>query len=145
MIDLPPTEAPPNTVTYEMISRVAEVTKTPVLGLYLILKQENGTLGQCNATKDCGPFQVNRQHYDELTAFGLNEKLIVNSAWGNAYAAGIILRQKLNVCSKRNYDWFGKIACYHSFTPEYRLKYRAHLVQHAKKLKKGLKGSGDAK
>lgn len=136
MIDLPPTEPLPNTVTFEMISRVAEVTKTPVLALYLILEQESGKLGQCNATKDCGPFQVNRQHYTELSAFGLTENMIINTAWGNAYAAGIILRQKLNVCSKRDYDWLGQVACYHSFTPKYRLKYRAHLYRHAKKLEK---------
>lgn len=138
MIDLPPTEAPPQAVTYEVISRVAKVTKTPVLGLYLVLKQENGALGQCNQTNDCGPFQVNRQHYPELRKFGLTEKMIINDVWANAYAAGIILRQKLNICSKREYDFLGQIACYHSFTPKYRLKYRAGLYKHAVKLKKEL-------
>lgn len=135
MIDLPPTDpVSSNTVTYEMIQRVADVTKTPIVGLYLILQQEAGTLGECNATKDCGPFQVNRQHYEELKAYGLTEHMIVNTAWGNAYAAGIILRQKINVCSKWGYDFLGQIACYHSFTPHYHSIYKQHLYRHAQKL-----------
>ncbi|WP_286241262.1 hypothetical protein [Neptuniibacter halophilus] len=136
MIDLPPVEAPVNTVTFEMIEAVAKITKTPVLGLYLVLQQEKGTLGKCNATNDCGPFQVNRQHYSELRAYGLSEKAIIHTAWGNALAAGIILRQKLNICKKKGYDWFGQVACYHSFTPKYRLTYRYHLIRHGEKLKR---------
>jgi hypothetical protein len=139
MIDLPADSPQQNVVTYAMISQVAKVTKTPVLALYLIYKQEAGTIGKCNATRDCGPFQVNRQHYKELSEFGLSESDIINTAWGSAYAAGIILRKKLNVCNQRNYDWLGKISCYHSFTPKFRLIYRGHLERHANDLKKLVK------
>ncbi|WP_370238858.1 hypothetical protein [Neptunomonas phycophila] len=134
MIDLPPTDPlQNNTISYEMIEHVAEVTNTPVLGLYLILKVEGGTTSECNRTKDCGLFQVNRQHYKELRAYGLTESMIVHSVLGNAFAAGIILRQKLAVCSKKGYDWFGQIACYHSFTPKYRKRYRNRLIEHAQR------------
>lgn len=135
MIELPPIEhIQSNVVTYEVVQYAAKVTETPELGLYLILKQEAGKPSECNSTKDCGPFQVNRQHYNELKQFGLTEDMIIHSSLANALAAGIILKQKLKVCGARGYDWIGQIACYHSFTPYYRLKYRSHLIRHAKKI-----------
>ncbi|WP_299197691.1 hypothetical protein [uncultured Amphritea sp.] len=135
MIDLPPIETTTNVVTYEMIERAARLTETPILGLYLILKVEGGTVGECNATNDCGPFQVNRQHYNDLEKYGLSRSLIINNAYGNTLAAAIIFRQKLNVCGAyTNYDWFDKLACYHSFTPKFRLKYRTKLIKKAEKL-----------
>ena len=131
MIDLPPVEPVSNVVTYEMIQRVSRITKTPVLGLYLILRVENGIIGECNRTNDCGPFQVNKQHYQELREYGLTEHAIINNALANALAAGIILRQKLNSCANKGYDWFGKIACYHNFKDRYRNAYRQRLIRYA--------------
>lgn len=134
MIDLPSADPATSTVTYAMIERAAEFTETPILGLYLILQVENGKVGECNATHDCGPFQVNRQHYGDLEKYGIPRTAIINNAYGNTLAAAIVLRQKLNVCAYSNYDWFDKLACYHSFTPKFRLRYRSLLIKKAEKL-----------
>lgn len=135
MMDLPPLPVTThNTVTYEVVEYAAQVTQTPVLALYLILQQEKGEIGKCNATRDCGPFQVNKQHFGELQQLGLTPAMVIHSALGNALAAGVVLKGKLRTCYPRGYDWFGAVACYHSKTPEYRLTYRSHLIRHAKQI-----------
>ncbi|SIQ99135.1 hypothetical protein [Marinobacterium stanieri] len=131
-MDLPPVEP----ITYQMLEEVSQITQTPVLGLYLILQVEGGTTGECVPRKynsDCGPFQVNTMHFDELhSEFGLTRHNIVSSTKGNALAAGAILNRKLKICIKRNYDWFGRIACYHNFNAPHRDRYRKRLIEHAK-------------
>lgn len=128
MVDLPPP------VPYAVIEHAAKVTNTPILALFLIMKVEGGTTGQCiprGKTRDCGVFQVNSMHFPSLKRYGLTPKMITNSNLGNALAAGIVLNEKLQVCSTRHYDFFGKVACYHNFNAPYRERYRLKLIRYA--------------
>ena len=132
-----------NTVAYSQIEKAAHATQSPAYGLFLIMLVENGEVGKCNASNDCGPMQVNTMHYTDLhKRFGLDADTIINTVEGNVLAGAIVLREKLNICLNKpnahQHDIFYNIACYHNFKEPHRSRYRQKLVTWHEKIERTL-------
>lgn len=74
---------------------------------------EWGDVGACNSTHDCGPMQVNRQHFAELATRGVSAETVIHDPCTNFDVAAGLLRRHYD----RLHSWYAAMGRYHSATP----------------------------
>lgn len=124
---------------WEDVYVISEKFEIPFAVMILVLHHEDGYVGlkkrNPNGTYDYGPFQINSIHLDsrEFKTAGITADQLQYDGRVNALAAAYYLR-KIGV-SKEMDKIMDTVARYHSFTPEYKEKYKKNFLMRMRSYK----------